>query len=30
MPSNSTVTEHIQEYSKINIEASQLIICDGY
>ena len=30
MPSNSTVTEHIQEYSKINIEVMYLVVCDGY
>ena len=30
MPSNSTVTAHIQEYSKINIEVNLLGYCDGY
>ena len=30
MPSNSMVTAHIQEYSKINIEVHLLDYCDGY
>jgi len=29
MPSNSMVTAHIQEYSKINIEVKLLGYCDG-